>query len=182
MLQRWLDGTRQLQCNFVQELLSGALGSGLKESGRLYIARPGRMRWDYLEPERKVALIDGQRTSLYVEEDRELVHGRLDGEGELLPALLVGEGRLAGLFDAELLAASRAGVELRLVPLRPGEVVEEVILTLDPGDYAIRSAEVLDPAGNRMRYSFSELRRNRGLPPDVFRFEPPAGTLIFGEH
>ena len=124
-LQRWLDGTRQLQCNFVQELLSGALGSGLKESGRLYIARPGRMRWDYLEPERKVALIDGQRTTLYVEEDRELVRGRLDGEGELLPALLVGEGRLAGLFSAELLAVSAAGVELRLVPLRAGEAVEE---------------------------------------------------------
>lgn len=180
-IQGWLDATRHLEARFSQALLSGALGSEVEESGRLYLERPGRLRWDYLEPERKVALVDGLQTRLYLEEDRQLWEGRLDESGAALPTLLAGQGRLGEMFEPTLVAGSLPGeatYRLRLVPRTGLENVEEVVLTVRAPLFAIEAAEVLDGAGNRILYRFSSLRRNRGLKKGIFQFEPPPGTEI----
>jgi outer membrane lipoprotein carrier protein len=185
-VQAWLDDTRQLEGGFEQQLVSGALGGGIAESGKLYISRPGKMRWDYLEPERKIALVDGGQTWLYLEEDEQLIRGRLEDQGELLSRLLTGEERLAESFDAELLAAPRRpgrGVyQLKLVPRGGDEAFEHVVLALQTPGFSIEAAEVLDAAGNRIYYRFFDVRRNHGLDDGLFRFEPPEGVLVLGEH
>jgi len=191
-LQLWLDGTRDLQGRFEQSLLSGALGAGMQESGVFFLERPGRMRWDYLAPEKKVALVRDERTWFYIEEDEQLLRGRTDGT-ELLLRLLTGETPLAQLFDV---APAEAGADdadedrhgdashrLTLIPRGPEmESFQQVVLRMAAGDGSIDEAEVIDVAGNRVVYRFRDLRRNAGLRPDVFSFEPPEGTVILGEH
>ena len=186
-LQSWLDATRDLEAIFDQTLESGALGAGLAESGRVYVRRPGKMRWNYQDPERKVAIVDGDRTWLYVAAERQLILGRLaEGQGGLLPALLAAERDLAELFDPSLVATPEGAgdgvVRLRLVPRADADVLEQVVVTLRPPQFAIEEVEVLDAAGNRMRYSFRRLTRNAGLPDALFRFDPPRGTEIAGSH
>lgn len=185
-IQAWLDGTRTLQGGFEQQLVSGALGSGMEESGRLYIGRPGRMRWDYIDPERKVALVDGELTWLWVEEEGQMMLGRLGEQGELLPRLLAGEGRLADSFDVSVASypsrPAKGEYLVELVPKGGDEAFEHVVLQVRPPDFAIEAAEVLDAAGNRILYRFHDLRRNRPITDEQFRFEPPEGTLILGEH
>jgi len=180
-IQEWLDGTRDMEARFEQTLTSGALGAGIEESGRMYLQRPGRMRWDYLEPEKKVALIHGDSTRLYLEQDRQLWEGRLESES-LLVMLLADAQPIETLFEAELLDTPGAGQEgayrLRLVPRTDPESFREIVLTLRPPRFALDAVEVLDAAGNRMLYRFFDLRRNRGLSSSVFHFEPPAGTEI----
>ena len=61
-LQAWLDGTRDLEGRFEQRIVSGAFGAGSTEKGKLALLRPGRMRWDYESPEKKVALVNGEAT------------------------------------------------------------------------------------------------------------------------
>jgi len=185
-IQAWLDGTRDLSGRFVQELESGALGAGLVESGRLYVLRPGRMRWDYEDPERKLALVNGQRTTLYLEEDGEVMLGRLDEDGGLLPTLLAGEGQLADLFSAALVATPRKGGDgayrIQLEPRVVTDAVEQVVLTVRGPRFAIEQAEVLDSLGNKMVYGFVDLRRNSGVAPALFEFEPPPGARVSGRH
>ena len=183
-VQGWLDGTRDLQARFEQSLLSGALGAGTRESGRVILVRPGRMRWEYAAPDPKVAVLDGDRTLLYLPGDRQMLRGRLSAETGPLPALLAGTGRLSSLFEAHLLgpvAGLRGAVALRLLPRRASEGFEEVTLHVRPEDGSIVGAEVLDGAGNRMRYRFSAMRRNAGVSPSVFRFVPPKGTEIIDQ-
>jgi outer membrane lipoprotein carrier protein len=172
----WLAGTRTLESRFVQTLVSGALGTGLSESGRLWIERPGRMRWDYERPERKVAIVLGERTVLYLEEERQWIRGRLGEESGLLPALLAGEKPLSALFTA-----SEAGSASKL-RLRPREAnagaLEEIVLQVRPDTGEIEGAEVLDSAGNRTAYRFEGWKRNRKLPDGVFALEPPPGTEV----
>lgn len=175
-LQRWLAGTRDLRADFRQELVSGSLGAAVAERGRLVLSRPGRMRWDYRSPERKVALVEGDRTLLYLAEDRQAYEGSLADTGGLLPVLLAGTRPLAELFRAERVPGD--GMLLRLVPRGSEESFEQVTLRLRPGDFAIERAEVVDRTGNRVVYSFSKLERNRGVDASVFRFTPPPGTDI----
>jgi len=183
-LQRWLDGTADLAGRFEQSLVSGALGAGVTESGRLVLRRPGRMRWDYERPETKIALVDGRRTRLYVAEDHQLWEGSLDDGGELLPTLLLRQAPLAEWFEAsfppgpEHPATDEDEIVLRLVPRQRQDAFRELRVTLDRPGFELRAAEVLDGAGNRMRYRFQDLRRNRGVPDTAFHFEPPPGTEI----
>ncbi len=180
-LQSWLDGTRTLEARFEQTLVSGALGGGETERGRLYLERPGRMRFDYREPEQKVAIVDGQRTSLYLPTDHQLVLGRLGREGELLPILLAGRRPLAEIFVASLEEPQSDGrYRLVLSPHGSSASVERVVVTLASPAFAIEAVQVQDAAGNRMDYTFGGMRRNAGLPRGAFRFEPPPGTDVSG--
>jgi outer membrane lipoprotein carrier protein len=172
-VESWLKGTRTLEGRFEQTLLSGALGTGLSESGRLWIERPGRMRWDYERPDRKVALVNGVHTALYLEDDRQWIRGRLGEDSGLLPALLTGERPLSELFTA----SDAGGGRLRLRPRQANAgALEEILLVIRPETGAIDGAEVLDAAGNRTAYRFEGWKRNRKLPDGVFAFEPPPGT------
>lgn len=177
-LERWLAETRDLQASFEQRLVSGALGADLVERGELIIQRPGRMRWDYRDPEIKTVLIEGRRLEMYIAEDAQLVRADLPEDGDLLTLLLVGDRPLRDLFDVVSLPAESGAPRLRLRPRRANETVEEVVVDLHPRSAAIRSAHVRDAAGNEMEYRFRDLRRNRGIPASKFEFEPPSGTRI----
>jgi len=160
-LQAWLDGTVSLRADFRQSLVSGALGTATVETGSLYLERPGKLRWDYREPDKKIALLLGDRTFLYLEDDRQFVRGRLAADQALFPR----EG-------------GNGSYRLRLTPKeRPGGVAV-VTLVLADKTFAITGAEVLDEAGNRMTYSLGHLVRNGPQPEGVFAFEPPPGTEI----
>ncbi|HJQ96689.1 MAG TPA: outer membrane lipoprotein carrier protein LolA, partial [Candidatus Polarisedimenticolaceae bacterium] len=120
-LQGWLDGTTRLEANFRQALISGALGTTTAESGRMYLERPGRLRWDYLDPEKKIALLVGDRTTLYLEEDRQMIRGRLEASGSLFPRLLAGRDRVEEEFEARLIATPKTGGAYRLQLVPRGE-------------------------------------------------------------
>ncbi len=180
-LQRWLAGTRDLEARFSQTLVSGALGPGPVESGRLYLERPGRMRWDYERPERKVALVIGERTRFYVAADRQLYEGTLDATEAALVELLSSGRSLDAQYEARPAEPSGAGqVALRLVPRTPSSLGELTVFTRPP-DHALRAVELQDGAGNTIRYEFEVVRRNHGLDPRRFDFRPPPGTEIVAQ-
>ena len=183
-LQDWLDRSETLSGRFEQSLVSGAFGDGIRESGLIWIHRPGRMRWDYTEPENKTAILTGTATLFYEQEARQMMVGTLDDGGGLLAALLAGEQRLGDLFtvrriDRPDLSEGR-GWFLQLLPNRTGEVFEEVTLFVGR-QYQLRAVEVLDASGNRVLYRFSDMKRNVAIPESIFEFEPPPGTEILGE-
>jgi outer membrane lipoprotein carrier protein len=184
-LQAWLDGTKTLAGSFEQTLVSGALGQGASERGKLWLERPGRLRWDYAEPDPKVAVVVEGKTSLYLPDDKQLIRGTLGVEQAALPELLASGGRLTDLFDVSAVASAAGdppgAARLRLVPRRGSGSVEEVVLVLDGRRFEILRAEVRDAAGNRTAYRFWGWRRNRPIPPGLFAFEPPPGTEVLDQ-
>jgi outer membrane lipoprotein-sorting protein len=143
------------------------------------------MRWDYLNPEKKTALLLGDRTILYLEEERTMSRGRLSPEQGLFPRLLAGGSRVEELFAGTLVATPATGgrgtYRLRLVPRADPGSTSAVTLTLRPPAFSIEEAELLDETGNRTIYTFADVKRNRKLPDAVFGFEPPPGTEIVDE-
>ncbi len=183
--QAWLDGTQTLDMRFEQSLVSSALGTTASETGRMYLERPGKLRWDYLDPEKKVALLLGERTALYLEDERLMSRGRLSPEQGLFPRLLAGRDRVEEFFAASLVATpstgGRGAYRLRLVPKGDPAALGAVTVTLRPPAFVIEGAELLDETGNRTTYKFSNVRRNRALPEGLFAFEPPPGTELVDE-
>ena len=169
-------GVRDLQARFVQTYRSGVLGREIVERGTVSIKNPGRMRWEYEDPEPKTFVCDGKTFYFYVPADKQvIVRDQADTRG-ITAQLLAGRIAIAEQFSVAL--ETRDGRErLRLVPRKEDPELERVYLDVDPSD-RIRGIEIYDPQGNRSRFEFQGLRENIGLPDSLFHFETPKGVEV----
>jgi outer membrane lipoprotein carrier protein len=172
---------RGLAANFVQ-IYVGADGRLRRESGRLLLKRPGKARWEYIEPERKIFISDGKHVYFYVFGERRATKAsiRESGDLQLLFSFLLGPIQTEQHFSRiELLPRGSSGdFLLRAVPRRPAEGFREVIAQIDPASLEIRRLTVLERNGVRMDFLLSDLRENFVAPDSEFKFAPPPGVQI----
>jgi outer membrane lipoprotein carrier protein len=177
LVQEHHRGLIDLTARFSQTYRSGALGREVVENGVVQIKPPGRMRWEYRDPEKKLFVSDGESVFFYVPADRQVIVRGQDARLGLAFSLLSGRSRILDEFDAALEAPAVAAHRLRLTPLRDDPDVELVYLDVDR-DGRIISIEILDPLGNHNRLRFEAIRENRRLPDRLFRFTIPDGVEV----
>jgi outer membrane lipoprotein carrier protein len=165
-----------LTARFVQSYTSGLLGRTLVERGTVSIKSPGRMLWEYKDPEKKTFVSDGRTFYFYVPADRQVVIREQAGE-KGVAALLLSGGEALGQFSVEARPATAGLTRLRLAPRRADPEVEEVLLDVD--DQArIHAIEVRDAQGNRSVFRFDSIREGVSLPDRLFRFAIPKGVEV----
>jgi outer membrane lipoprotein carrier protein len=170
--------TTDLVAHFTQSYRSGLIGREITESGILRVKRPGRMRWDYKEPESKLFVTDGHTFYFYVPSERQVVVSEQDARHSLAARLLSGRGGLLDEFQAALEEPPEEGVlRLRLVPRQPQADVERALVDVEPSG-RIRTILLEDAQGSRTRFRFRDVRENTGLADQLFRFELPKGVEV----
>lgn len=167
-----------LTARFVQTYRSGLMQRKVVESGVVSIKRPGRMRWEYQKPEKKLFVADGKTFYFYVPADRQVIVRKPGGERGIPALLLAGRGGILSEFTVALEKDAPAGMRrLKLTPRRADPEVETVYLEADGAD-RVRTIEVLDPQGNQSRFVFEDIRENLGLRDRLFQFRVPAGVEV----
>lgn len=178
-IERKYSRMRALAANFVQ-IYRGADGRLLRESGRLLLKRPGKARWDYIEPERKIFISDGKYVYFYVFGERRATRASIKESGDLqLPfSFLLGPIQIRRYFSRiELLSERPDGdLLLRLVPRRAPEGFREMIAQINPTSLEIRRLTIVERNGARMDFLLSDLRENFVAPDSEFKFSPPPGV------
>jgi outer membrane lipoprotein carrier protein len=168
---------QDLQGRFTQTYRSGVLGREVVEKGTVSIKRPGRMRWEYRDPEAKTFVSDGKTFYFYVPADKQvIVRDQADSRG-VTAMLLSGRLDIVGEFEVAMETPATGSARLRLLPRKPDGEVERIYLETDSSD-RIRSIEIFDPQGNRSRFDFQDLRENVGLPDHLFHFDVPRGVEV----
>jgi outer membrane lipoprotein carrier protein len=178
-LQARYDSTASFRAAFRQEIESLALGQKLDSHGTVYYRRPGRMRWEFMAPEKQTVVADGRSIWMYQEAQRQVVRMELASAFRTTTPLsfLVGLGKLRDDFDAEIEAGAAAGVvRLRLRPRAKGGDVGALELELSSETYDIVGALVTDATGGMTRWRFSDLERNVALEDALFQFTVPEGV------
>jgi outer membrane lipoprotein carrier protein len=150
-----------LTARFVQTYRSGMLGRAIVEKGSLSLKPPGRMRWEYREPEKKTFVSDGKTFYFYVPADRQvIVRSQADSRG--IPALLMsGRGEILTHFTVT----------------EEDPEIDHVLLDVD-ASARIRGIAVVDAQGNRSQFAFDHLQENVGLDDSLFRFRVPKGVEV----
>jgi outer membrane lipoprotein carrier protein len=169
-------GVRDLTARFVQSYRSGVLGREVVERGTLSIKKPGRMRWEYKEPEKKLFVSDGKQFFFYVPADRQVIVKDQAGEQGIPAFLLAGQGILEQ-FEVFPEAPLAGRERLRLVPRKPDPDVERIYLDVD-AEARVRGIEVWDVQGGHSRFQFEDVKENVGLPDAQFKFEVPRGVEV----
>src|ERR1700741_4568497 len=102
--------THTLRATFFERYSDGK-GAAQSESGTVYFSRPGRMRWDYESPEKKLFLVDGTNVWFYVPADHTASRAKLSQSSDWRTplALLAGKANISQLCrDVQIVDASAA--------------------------------------------------------------------------
>jgi len=186
-LQRKYDAVKDFSADFVHTYQGGVLKKQLTERGKVLIKKPGKMRWDYTAPEKKLFVSDGSKVYFYIPADKQVIVSPVPANAEATtPALfLAGKGRLTSQFTpsfvelpAGLPAGSRA---LKLVPKSKQPDYDWLLLAVDPATLAIRGLVTIDAQGGTSTFAFTNLKQNVGLADDQFTFKIPRGVDVVSD-
>ena len=182
-LQQRYDLVRDFSAEFTHTYQGGLLRTTLVERGTVLVKKPGRMRWDYREPERKLYVSDGEYLYSYLPEDRQVIIGELPaGDEATTPAMfLAGAGDFATDFTAAFDAVDDPPPNsrvLRLTPRRAERDFEFLVVVIDAPSLAIVRLVAYDLQGGVSTFFFSNLRENVGLSDRPFTFDIPRDTDV----
>ena len=156
-------------------VLAGSLPQeALKSAGNVVLAKPGRMRWSYEEPDPSLVVSNGEVLWIYDVAAKQVTRASV-GRGYLAGAalqFLLGEAPLRDLFEAEETACSSDGVELELSPKNPASY-EKIRATVDTRSGLVSETSVYDLFGNRTTLRFREIELNQSPDDSVFVFRKP---------
>ncbi|MFL2935144.1 MAG: LolA family protein [Myxococcota bacterium] len=146
----------------------------LESAGNVVLAKPGRMRWSYRDPDPSLVVSNGEVLWIYDVAAKQVTRASV-GRGYLAGAalqFLLGEARLRDLFEVEETACSSDGVELELSPRNPASY-EKIRATVDRRSGLVSETSVYDLFGNRTTLSFREIVLNQSPDDSVFVFRKP---------
>ena len=185
-LESSYKGVTSLKADFTQTYQWGSRTR--KESGTVFFARGGRMRWQYQQPEDKLFLSDGKRVSLYIPEEKQLTRTTVKSSDDvrvpfrlLLSRLDLGKVFKHIEFSPDSLDSQPGDRVLRAIPKRGDDSgIHEVFLKITP-DYDIRTLVLVYTDRGKMTFNFQDVERNARVSPELFQFTPPPGTQIIDQ-
>jgi outer membrane lipoprotein carrier protein len=183
-VQKKYDSIKDFSADFVHAYEGGALHKKITERGRLFIKKPGKMRWEYTAPEEKLFVSDGMKMYSYLPADKQVIVSSIPRADEATTPMLflAGKGSLTKDFTPSLVelpkgmpAGSRT---LKLVPKARQRDYDWLMLVVDPATLAFRGLVTVDSQGGISSFSFANLKENSGLADKDFTFKIPRGVDI----
>jgi len=183
-LQRKYSRMQGLGADFVQVYM-GSDGRIIRESGQLLLRRPGKARWEYTAPERKLFLSDGKNVFFYVYGEKTATVSPIkETVDPQIPFLfLLGQGNLKRDFSRIEVASGEATTGsdnqvLRLFPKKAPEEFKQLLVEVNVSSFEVRRMVIFERSGARMDFFLTNLRENFVAGDEQFRFSPPPGVVL----
>ncbi len=180
-VQQKYDHVKDFTADFTQVYEGGVLKKKSTERGTVQIKKPGRMRWEYTAPDKKVFVSDGHKMYSYIPADKQVIVSSVPADDEATTAVLflAGKGSLTRDFNVSYAGTGADGTwALRLDPKQKQRDYDWLVLGVDPKTMQIRSLTAADQQGGRSTFQFSNYRENTGLADTVFTFKIPRGADV----
>jgi outer membrane lipoprotein carrier protein len=182
-LQQKYDRVMDFSADFVHTYRGGVLKQQATERGRLLVKKPGKMRWEYTAPEKKLFVSDGRKIYSYIPQDRQVVVNTMpQGDQAPTPALfLTGRGNITRDFNVafdKVPEAPAGSIALKLSPKKREPEYESLTLVVEPKSLSLRMLIASDTQGGRSAFTFSNLKENVGLADNQFVFQMPRNVDV----
>ena len=171
-----------LKAEFTQTAFNKSLNQTIPATGKVYLKKGGKLRWEYAEPTPQQIVSDGKTIWIYTPTLNQVNTGPAP-EALAGPAgsFLSGLGKLREHFSVRLLNPAQpkdadGNVVLDLTPKQPLPTLQRLILAFDPNGWRLRKAVVYDQFENTVTMQFTNLAINSGLEDKLFAFVPPKGA------
>jgi outer membrane lipoprotein carrier protein len=182
-VQRFYAGIKQVTAKFRQSVINDTFGSTKTSDGSVWIMKPGKMRWDYVEKKKNDVEVKksfiSNGTYLYVVEhdNKQVVKKSL--ERDLMPvavSFLYGKGDLKAEFNPEIDPTGKYGekgdIVLRLTPKQPSAQYKHLFLVVSPKDFHVSQSVIVDSSSNVNHFRFYEPDFTTPMKDAYFEFNP----------
>ncbi|MFC2990860.1 MULTISPECIES: outer membrane lipoprotein chaperone LolA [Halomonas] len=176
-LTRILEPLQTFEARFEQHILD-ASGERLQEAhGRMWLARPGKFRWEVEAPYQQEVISDGEEVMLHDPDLEQATIQALDHRVTHTPALLL-SGSANDLVDSYDVTRQQQGSAetFILVPTLADTLFEELKMTFR-GEL-LTTLQMTDSTGQRTAIEFRDTQQNHAIDDSRFDFEIPEGTDV----
>lgn len=164
-------------------------GSGIErtESGKLWLKKPGKMRWEYRSPEEKLFVADGRNGWLYLPAQKQARKSSLKSLEDIRSplAFLLGKSKLEKelsnlSFAPDVQAWYPDDMVLRGAPKGLEDRIQQILLEITPQHQIVRI--LIHAADDSItEYRFSDQKENVPVANSQFRFVPAAGIEVLDD-
>jgi outer membrane lipoprotein carrier protein len=185
-VQEFYQRTPQLTAKFRQLTMNATFGVPQTSDGKVYLKKPGKMRWDYFSKRNANAVSKSQisdgKTIWVVDKNGKWFY-KQDLTKSALPVavtFLTGTGNLKTEFDTTL---DRSGLYnkanpsdhvLKLTPKKPSVQIKNLYLVVDPTSFRVRKSIVVNAAGDTNQFAFYEPDLIKAVNDAWFKFDAKA--------
>ena len=203
LLEEHYRNAQTLRAVFLERYSSGPR-EAIVESGTVYFRRPGRMRWEYEAPEKKLFLADGKSVWFYVPADHTATKAPIKESSDWRTplALLTGRANLSRLCSrVDLIVQKGTPAGHAILSCMPkgekegkppaeasssqdstqlpgaGDFVA-VLLEVDVSTGELAGVRIRQAGGIELEYRFGDWQEGLPLPEEMFQFRAPTGVAI----
>lgn len=181
-VQGFYAGIQQVTAKFRQEVTNATFGRSTTQDGKVWIKKPGKMRWDYYDKGKKSSktlksfISNGKYLYVVEHGNKQVVEKNL--ENNLLPVavtFLYGKGDLSSDFNAELDTSKKYGgkgeIVLKLTPKAPSTQYKHLFLVVAADNYRVKQSIIVDSANNVNHFRFYEPDFDKTVDDKWFEFD-----------
>jgi outer membrane lipoprotein carrier protein len=177
-LQKHYRDTNSFSAKFNEEIAT--VGAPKRNrAGTVSFRKPGRMRWDFTEPEKQTIVSDGEMLFSYDPDLNQVVQTPLKSalKSSSATSFLLGMGNIDRDFSADFASPPKPGdlIHLKLNAKAGGYQIE---VGLDPKTYDLITLTLTDQLGDVTAVKFTDIHSNVRISEDQFAFKAPAGADI----
>jgi outer membrane lipoprotein carrier protein len=183
-VQQFYAGISRVTASFRQSVTNDTFGSTKTSDGTVWIAKPGKMRWDYLDKKKATGQVEVKKSFisngkyLYVVEhdNKQVVKKSL--ERDLMPvavSFLYGKGDLRAEFSPEIDRTGSYGdktdIVLKLTPKQPSAQYKNLYLVVSPSDFHVSQSVIVDSSNNINHFRFYAPDFQKPVKDTFFEFD-----------
>ncbi|MBL8215832.1 MAG: outer membrane lipoprotein carrier protein LolA [Bryobacterales bacterium] len=184
MLRRLEDrynSIRTLQVNFEQTLSFSTQPTAKRmETGILILRKPGKMRWDYLTPTRKLFMSDGKFVYFYSVAANRVEKSKFKESDDMRAplAFLIGKLDFQRDFREYHIQMVDGKRWVKAIPKSDKAPYREVHFLVNEDDASIRQLRVYGHDQSVMEFVFQNEKLNPQVDENAFVFRAPAGAEV----
>jgi len=181
-VQKFYANVKQVTASFRQSVTNDTFGSTKSSDGTVWIMKPGKMRWDYLEKKAQKTQVKksfiSNGASLYLVEHDNMQVVKKNLKQDLMPvavSFLYGKGDLKSEFTAALDTTSKYGardeIVLKLTPKKPSAQYKNLFLVVNPADHRVTQSVIIDSSNNINHFRFYSPNFEKPIDAKWFEFD-----------
>lgn len=181
-VQKFYANIKQVTAQFRQAVTNETFGSTKTSDGTVWIMKPGKMRWDYLEKKKTKVEVKksfiSNGTNLYVVEHDNMQVVKKNLTNDLMPvavSFLYGKGDLKAEFNSELDKSGKYGAKgdlvLKLTPKKPSAQYKNLFLVVSPDNFRVTQSIIIDSSNNVNHFRFFAPDFEKPIKDTWFEFD-----------
>ncbi|HEY5947779.1 MAG TPA: outer membrane lipoprotein carrier protein LolA [Kofleriaceae bacterium] len=181
-VQKFYANIKRVTALFRQTVTNSTFGTNKTSNGTVWLAKPGKMRWDYTEKKKDKAQVTKSFISngkyLYVVEHGNKQVMKKNLENDLMPVavtFLYGKGNLKAEFNAEIDKTGKYGgkgdIVLKMSPKQPSAQYKNLYLVVAPDNFRVKQSVIIDSSNNVNQFEFFAPDFEKDVKDSIFEFD-----------